>query len=92
MILGALEDVGGRAYLAEQALENPGAFMTLVGKVLPLQLDANVDTRTTYVIRAPTPVEDAEQWLALHAPSDRREPALIEGVVAQPERETEGNS
>ena len=38
MILGALSDVGGRDYLARQAVENPGSFLTLVGKVLPLQL------------------------------------------------------
>src|SRR4051812_12725363 len=38
MIVGALSDVGGRRYLAEQARENPVAFMGLVGKVLPLQL------------------------------------------------------
>lgn len=38
MILGALDRVGGEAYLARQAEENPGPFMTLVGKVLPLQL------------------------------------------------------
>lgn len=39
MILGALEDVGGQAYLARQAEENPGPFMTLLGKVLPTQLE-----------------------------------------------------
>lgn len=38
MILGALKDVGGRDYLAEQARANPVAFLGLVGKVLPLQL------------------------------------------------------
>ena len=38
MILGALSDVGGRAYLARQAEENPGPFMTLVGKVLPMTI------------------------------------------------------
>jgi hypothetical protein len=38
MILGALSDVGGREYLAEQARSNPGPFLSLVGKVLPLQL------------------------------------------------------
>lgn len=36
MILGALSDAGGQRYLLEQARENPTAFMTLVGKVLPL--------------------------------------------------------
>jgi hypothetical protein len=38
MILGALDDAGGQAYLATQAKLNPGAFMTLVGKVLPSQV------------------------------------------------------
>lgn len=38
MILGALDDAGGQNYLAMQALENPSAFMTLVGKVLPTTL------------------------------------------------------
>src|SRR3954454_18177522 len=38
MILGALDQAGGQDYLAKQAIANPGAFMTLVGKVLPHQL------------------------------------------------------
>jgi hypothetical protein len=38
MILGALENAGGVKYLETQANENPAAFMTLVGKVLPLQV------------------------------------------------------
>ena len=38
MILEALSGAGGSAYLQRQADENPAAFMTLVGKVLPLQL------------------------------------------------------
>jgi hypothetical protein len=38
MILGALSDVGGQAYLARQAEENPGPFLTLIGKVLPITL------------------------------------------------------
>lgn len=42
MILTALNDVGGAAYLARQAEQNPVAFMGLVGRVLPLQL-ANAD-------------------------------------------------
>jgi hypothetical protein len=39
MILKALDDVGGADYLVSQAMENPTAFMTLVGKVLPLQVN-----------------------------------------------------
>jgi TPR repeat protein len=35
MILGALDDAGGQAFLAEQAQTNPAAFMGLLGRVLP---------------------------------------------------------
>lgn len=38
MILGALEDAGGQEYLKLQAVNNPNAFLSLVGKVLPLQV------------------------------------------------------
>lgn len=38
MILDALSRVGGELYLAEQAEKNPTAFMTLIGKVLPMQV------------------------------------------------------
>jgi hypothetical protein len=35
MIRGALDDAGGRSYLYEQAIVNPVAFLYLVGKILP---------------------------------------------------------
>ncbi len=38
MILGALAKAGGMEYLEQQARSNPGPFLTLVGKVLPLQV------------------------------------------------------
>lgn len=40
MILGALSQVGGIEYLAERAADprTASAFLTLVGKVLPLQV------------------------------------------------------
>ena len=41
MILTALGDAGGIDYLAAQARDNPNAFMTLVGKVLPLDVNNN---------------------------------------------------
>ena len=41
-ILQAAQKAGGKggtiAYLAKQAEDNPAAFMTLLGKVLPLQI------------------------------------------------------
>lgn len=39
MILGALEAAGGEKYLKTQAKESPAAFLGLVGKVLPKDLN-----------------------------------------------------
>lgn len=38
MILQALDEAGGKDYLLAQALGNPNAFLTLVGKVLPKEM------------------------------------------------------
>lgn len=38
MILNALATAGGEKYLVRAAKKNPNAFLTLVGKVLPLQV------------------------------------------------------
>jgi hypothetical protein len=38
MILGALDGAGGQAYLQRQAEDNPTAFLSLIGKVLPTEL------------------------------------------------------
>ncbi len=38
MVLGALDNAGGIKYLTEQAKKNPNAFLSLVGKILPLQV------------------------------------------------------
>lgn len=42
MIEGALSDVGGRSYLAAQAVENPSAFMSLLGRIIPKDINASV--------------------------------------------------
>ena len=42
MIHGALNQVGGQEYLAKQAELNPQAFMGLIGKVLPKEVNAEV--------------------------------------------------
>ena len=41
MILGALDEVGGKRYLAKLAIENSSAFGSLLGKVLPTTLAAS---------------------------------------------------
>lgn len=43
MILAALEGAGGADYLLAQSQDNPTAFLTLVGKVLPLQVSGPGD-------------------------------------------------
>lgn len=40
MILGALDKAGGEDYLTTQATDNPSAFLTLIGKVLPSEIKA----------------------------------------------------
>lgn len=43
MIRNALDKVGGIKYLMKQAKDNPTAFMTLIGKTLPLDVNAKGD-------------------------------------------------
>jgi hypothetical protein len=54
MILQALANVGGVSYLEKHAQATPTAFLTLVGRVLPLQVkeggdDPKVPVSTTVV-------------------------------------------
>ena len=43
MIMQALDGAGGVEYLVAQAKENPKAFISLLGRVLPLQVTGNND-------------------------------------------------
>ena len=52
MILGALDDVGGQAYLKHQAEQNPNAFMTLIGKVLPTTLAGDPEAPLRHEVTA----------------------------------------
>jgi hypothetical protein len=58
MILGALDDAGGQDYLCRQSIENPTAFMTLIGKVLPMSINADVKGEMGVTIRRFTPEPD----------------------------------
>ncbi|MBV8649697.1 hypothetical protein [Paludibacterium sp.] len=49
MILGALDKKGGMDYLVDQADKNPVAFMSLVGKVLPMTIQGTGDDGTITV-------------------------------------------
>lgn len=51
MILGALNDAGGKKWLARQAQENPAAFMALLAKLLPLELKQDLAQPEPLTIR-----------------------------------------
>lgn len=51
MVIAALNEAGGVDYLVQQSEENPTAFLTLVGKVLPLQVSGDPDHPLVHEIR-----------------------------------------
>ena len=53
MILAALGKAGGIDYLVAQSGKNPAAFLTLVGKVLPLQMTGANDGPVMIVTGVP---------------------------------------
>jgi len=65
MILRALDTAGGETYLVQQARENPVAFMSLLGKVIPMQVEGDVNHR--FVARIPAPEGDTKEWLKKYA-------------------------
>jgi hypothetical protein len=67
MVLEALEGAGGVEYLKGQAKDNPTAFMTLLGKIMPTQVVGDVSYR--YVARIPAPEKDPKAWLEKYAPT-----------------------
>jgi len=66
MILGALDKAGGEAYLQEQATENPKAFLSLLGRVLPMQVTG--DANAPLVVKVMTVTTEAEQKAAWQKP------------------------
>lgn len=50
MVLAALNQAGGPEYLYRQSMENPKAFLALVGKLMPLQLSGDGGGPLQFVI------------------------------------------
>ena len=50
MVVQALSDAGGVEYLVARAKDNPAAFLTLVGKVIPLQVAGDLNAPITHRI------------------------------------------
>jgi hypothetical protein len=51
MVTQALSEAGGVDYLVTQAKMNPGSFLTLVGKVIPLQVAGDKDNPVQHVVK-----------------------------------------
>lgn len=57
MIEGALAQAGGIGYLVKQSKDNPAAFLTLVGKILPkdVQLSGAGGESLEFIVRFAAP-------------------------------------
>jgi hypothetical protein len=66
MILEALNRAGGVDYLLRQSEESKTAFLALLGRVLPMQLNATLEHR--YVARTPAVPSTTEEWKRQHTP------------------------
>jgi hypothetical protein len=49
-ILEAFGELGGPAWLIRTAKDQPAAFMTLIGKVLPMTIEGKTDSTVTIVV------------------------------------------
>jgi len=86
MIAGALEDVGGREYLARQAEENPVAFMGPVSKILPREVKAEGFAQIRIVSEFPDghPYEAIPGELVISTGVPRQEPSkTIDAIPSQ---------
>lgn len=59
MIEGALQKAGGEAYLLRQAEDNPTAFLNLVSKLIPKDINAKV--AGDMILKVVTGVPSADQ-------------------------------
>jgi hypothetical protein len=53
IILGALDAAGGQKYLAQQAIESPAAFLSLISKVLPRDVNVQADSTINIILHNP---------------------------------------
>ena len=62
MVLKALNMAGGEKYLLKQAKDNPVAFLGLVAKVMPMQVQGDVTHK--FVARVPEIEKTYDAWQA----------------------------
>ncbi len=75
----AFSAVGGEDYLVKVAKEDPRTFCTLLGKILPTQVDAQVDKPIQYTIVTGIPRADDESGEVSYT-------VMPDGEVAWPKR------
>ena len=61
MVLSALNELGGERYLVEQGRANPQAFMTLIGRIIPSEIKASLDSGPP-IIRIINGIVMPEDW------------------------------
>jgi hypothetical protein len=83
-IIQAAEAAGGKGgiagYLTQQAKKHAAAFLALLGRVLPLQVQGR-DTSEQIIVE-----------IVYRRDSDRDEPKLVEHVIEQPANGSNGSS
>ena len=88
MILGALDGVGGEKYLMQQAIENPGPFMALIGKVLPTTLASDPDNPPKQTVSVEVRIAAVRAMLDAAYGEDGKDAALM---LPQPNRQIDNN-
>lgn len=68
MLREALDMAGGVNYLLTQATENPTAFMSLIGRIIPQEVAASIEHK----VASPDPLMTAPVWQSQFAPSDEK--------------------
>lgn len=64
MVLEALNNLGGVKYLEIQAMNNPTAFLSLLGRLIPQEVEATVEGEVRHegVIVLPEPFKTISEW------------------------------
>ena len=81
MILEAMHKCGGVDYLVRQAEDNPVAFLSLVGKILPMQVTGQDGGAITFKIITCVPTPEAIENKA----AEDAIPTPVLGIVTVPE-------
>lgn len=81
MILEALTGAGGARYLQRQAIENPGPFMSLLGRILPREMSPEVGTSIHLHLLAALQVQPLEA--PQQQPEQQRQALTIDAVPTE---------